>query len=148
MLAGGTYNSPTVLMRSGIGPADNLGTLGIPVAVDLPGVGRNLHDHPAVYVVHSGSESLKEQMADWAVSNFLPEEQTIAKLRSRFCTEAFDLHIYPESGPYAEDRTTWDFTLPVACMNAGGTRLAAAAIDRSDGHAGHRPQLPRRSGWA
>lgn len=148
VLAGGTYNSPTVLMRSGIGPADNLGALGITVAADLPGVGRNLHDHPAVYLVHAGSEALKEQMADWAGSNFLPEEQTIAKLRSRYCTEAFDLHIYPESGPYAEGRTTWDFTLPVACMTPearGSLRLrstdppAAPVIDHNylgdpDGH--------------
>ena len=35
-------------MRSGIGPADHLVELGIPVRVDLPGVGANLADHPAV----------------------------------------------------------------------------------------------------
>jgi choline dehydrogenase-like flavoprotein len=148
VLAGGTYNSPTILMRSGIGPEDNLRALGIDVVLDLPGVGRNLHDHPAVYVTHAGSEALKEQMAAWAESNFLPEEQTIAKLRSRYCTEGFDLHIYPESGPYAEGRTTWDFTIPVACMTPqarGSLRLrstdptASPLIDHNylgdpDGH--------------
>ncbi|NGO09247.1 hypothetical protein G5C60_16980 [Streptomyces sp. HC44] len=46
VLAAGAYGSPAVLLRSGIGPADHLRTLGIPVAVDLPGVGANLHDHP------------------------------------------------------------------------------------------------------
>ncbi|HET7055681.1 MAG TPA: GMC family oxidoreductase N-terminal domain-containing protein [Thermomicrobiales bacterium] len=115
-LAGGTYNSPAVLLRSGVGPADQLHALGIDVVADLPGVGQNLHDHPAVYLVHAGSETLKGQMASWAETHFLPEEQTIAKLRSSRCSEAFDLHIYPESGPYAEGRTTWDFTIPVACM--------------------------------
>lgn len=46
----------------------------------------------------------------------MPEEQTIAKLRSSRCTEAFDLHIYPEGGPYADGRSGWVFQVPVACM--------------------------------
>lgn len=50
ILAGGTYGSPTILLRSGIGPAEELAELGIEVAVDLPGVGRGLADHPAVDV--------------------------------------------------------------------------------------------------
>ena len=48
VLTAGTYGSPAILMRSGIGPADHLAELGIPVRVDLPGVGANLADHPAV----------------------------------------------------------------------------------------------------
>lgn len=48
VLAAGTYGSPAILMRSGIGPAQHLGSLGIGVHVDLPGVGANLADHPAV----------------------------------------------------------------------------------------------------
>lgn len=48
VLAAGAFCSPAILLRSGIGPADDLRALGIPVAVDLPGVGRNLHDHPGV----------------------------------------------------------------------------------------------------
>ncbi len=48
ILAAGTYGSPTILMRSGIGPAEHLGGLGINVQVDLPGVGANLADHPGV----------------------------------------------------------------------------------------------------
>ncbi|MBM3596438.1 MAG: glucose-methanol-choline oxidoreductase, partial [Alphaproteobacteria bacterium] len=35
----------TILMRSGIGPAEHLTSLGIPVIADLPGVGRNLQEH-------------------------------------------------------------------------------------------------------
>src|SRR5215468_149976 len=45
ILAGGTIGSPALLMRSGIGPADHLRSLGIAVRLDLPGVGANLHDH-------------------------------------------------------------------------------------------------------
>lgn len=45
VVAGGAIASPCLLMRSGVGPADELKALGIPVAADLPGVGGNLHDH-------------------------------------------------------------------------------------------------------
>ena len=47
--AGGIY-SPTLLMRSGIGPAGHLREVGIDVRHDLPGVGRNLSNHAIVFV--------------------------------------------------------------------------------------------------
>jgi choline dehydrogenase len=45
LLCGGAINSPQLLMLSGIGPADALLRLGIPVVQDAPGVGANLQDH-------------------------------------------------------------------------------------------------------
>jgi choline dehydrogenase-like flavoprotein len=50
VLCAGTYGSPPILMRSGVGPAAHLRELGIPVIADLPGVGANLADHPQVEV--------------------------------------------------------------------------------------------------
>ncbi|MEX2650349.1 MAG: choline dehydrogenase [Alphaproteobacteria bacterium] len=50
ILAGGTINSPQLLMLSGLGPAHDLRALGIEVTRDLPGVGANLHDHPDITV--------------------------------------------------------------------------------------------------
>ena len=52
ILCGGTVNSPQLLMLSGIGPADHLRSLGIPVVADLPGVGQNLQDHMIVPVAY------------------------------------------------------------------------------------------------
>lgn len=46
VLSAGTYGSPPILMRSGIGPAEHLQSVGIPVRLELPGVGANLSDHP------------------------------------------------------------------------------------------------------
>lgn len=53
ILSGGSYNSPQLLMLSGIGPAAHLQDKGIAVLHDLPGVGRNLSEHPRV-PVHFG----------------------------------------------------------------------------------------------
>jgi choline dehydrogenase-like flavoprotein len=50
VLSSGAIGSPEVLLRSGIGPAGELRPLGVPVAVDLPGVGKNLQDHIMVGV--------------------------------------------------------------------------------------------------
>ena len=48
ILSSGTYGSPTILMRSGIGPAEQLREVGVEVQVDLPGVGASLADHAGV----------------------------------------------------------------------------------------------------
>jgi choline dehydrogenase-like flavoprotein len=48
ILSGGVFNSPQLLMLSGIGDAQDLREVGIASQVHLPGVGRNLQDHPAV----------------------------------------------------------------------------------------------------
>ncbi len=45
LLCAGVINSPAILMRSGIGSADELAKLGLSPQVDLPAVGQNLHDH-------------------------------------------------------------------------------------------------------
>ena len=50
VLAAGTYASPVILARSGIGPAAELRALGIAPVADLPGVGSNLADHPLVSI--------------------------------------------------------------------------------------------------
>ena len=52
IVCGGAFNSPQLLMLSGIGPRAELEKAGIPVRVDLAGVGRNLQDRYEVGVVH------------------------------------------------------------------------------------------------
>jgi choline dehydrogenase len=52
VLSAGAIGSPQILQLSGVGDAAQLRALGIPVAADLPGVGRSLQDHLAVHVQH------------------------------------------------------------------------------------------------
>ena len=50
ILSSGAIASPQLLMLSGVGPADHLREMGIPVVHELPGVGQNLRDHPNIRV--------------------------------------------------------------------------------------------------
>jgi choline dehydrogenase len=58
IVCAGAYNSPQLLMLSGIGPAAHLQSLGINVVRDLPGVGRNLQDHVMVPVAYSCTQPI------------------------------------------------------------------------------------------
>jgi 5-(hydroxymethyl)furfural/furfural oxidase len=50
IVCAGAIHSPAILLRSGIGPADNLAALHIPLLADRPGVGGNLMEHPSIAV--------------------------------------------------------------------------------------------------
>jgi choline dehydrogenase len=52
ILSGGAFNTPQLLMLSGIGPVEELRKHAIPVRVDLPGVGKNLQDRYEIGVVN------------------------------------------------------------------------------------------------
>jgi choline dehydrogenase len=56
ILCGGAYNSPQLLMLSGVGPAEHLTLREIEVLVDHPAVGENLSDHAATYTVYTTPE--------------------------------------------------------------------------------------------
>ena len=58
VLSAGAVGSPHLLLLSGVGPAAQLEALGIPVVHDTPGVGRNLKDHPKVYVTWEVGDGL------------------------------------------------------------------------------------------
>ena len=61
ILAGGSINSPQVLLLSGVGPAADLRTLGIPVVADRTGVGQHLQDHLEVYIQHRSLQPVSMQ---------------------------------------------------------------------------------------
>ncbi|MBB5509100.1 GMC family oxidoreductase [Paraburkholderia atlantica] len=52
VLSAGALQSPAMLMRAGIGDARQLVAMGIPCVADVPGVGRNLQDHPSLTFCH------------------------------------------------------------------------------------------------
>ena len=70
ILSAGAFQSPQLLMLSGIGPADTLRSVGIPVKKELPGVGQNLQDH-----LFSGVSSLSSQRGSSANFHLKPLNQ-------------------------------------------------------------------------
>jgi choline dehydrogenase len=58
VVSAGSVDSPRLLMHSGIGDAAELGRLDIPVAQHLPGVGKNLHDHPLASLVFEAEQPI------------------------------------------------------------------------------------------
>jgi choline dehydrogenase len=99
VLAAGSYGSPAILLRSGIGEPEALAPHRIAPVHDLAGVGRNLHDHPLVELDFAGSSALGDALAAAAATRFVPEEQTLGKLRSSRASGPYDLHLIPVAAP-------------------------------------------------
>ncbi len=56
----GAFGSPMLLIRSGVGPEDHLSEFGIPIVRHLPGVGRNLRNHPVAGVMFRDAAKLRK----------------------------------------------------------------------------------------
>ena len=132
VVCAGAYGSPALLLRSGVGPAGELAAVGVEPAVDLPGVGRNLHDQPCAEVWYEGSGELAEMMERrQAETGWRPDEQVIAKFPSAGCRQGFDMHIYPVGG-YRQDHSRWYWFLGTACLtplSRGSVRLTGPGLE-------------------
>ncbi|WP_159500747.1 GMC family oxidoreductase [Microbacterium sp. 18062] len=127
VLAGGAYNSPTVLLRSGVGPYAQLAPLGIPLVQHLPGVGENLHDQPFLLMSFEGSDAMSARMDAARSAGWAPDEQAMGKAASSVETEAFDLHFLPYSPTHRGDLTRWSIgTSALLPRSRGHVRLRSA----------------------
>ncbi len=96
VLAAGAYHSPAVLLRSGVGPKDELCALGIEPVVDLPGVGKHLLDHACVALNYVGRPGLVNELR--ALTHH-PDEQTVGRARSSVCDDGpYDIHVFMVAG--------------------------------------------------
>ncbi len=90
VLCSGAIASPQLLMLSGIGPAQHLQSLGIPVVKDMPGVGQNLRDHPLVPV----RVRVKD---DFHLDPTAPRIQTVLRYTATGSNARNDMQIFPSS---------------------------------------------------
>ncbi|KAJ5901627.1 GMC oxidoreductase [Penicillium taxi] len=85
IISGGTYCSPTILLRSGIGPKSELENHSIPCIVDLPGVGKNLMDHLIVFMFYETEKSgLTNDLHVYHDSNFEKTYQLYKEKKTGF----------------------------------------------------------------
>jgi choline dehydrogenase-like flavoprotein len=113
ILSAGAIQSPQLLLLSGIGPADELREAGVGTRHDLPGVGRNLQDHPFVTVLWEvsdqqtlyGADGLK-QLAEWALRRSGPLTSSVAEVvafvRTRAGLPAADVQLHMGAAYYED----------------------------------------------
>ena len=90
IISAGALHTPTVLQRSGIGPASLLNSAGIPVVLDLPGVGSNLQDHSGPPVTWNYTRPYK----------FFPLPSDIANNATFKANATAAFNQTPSQGPY------------------------------------------------
>lgn len=95
VLSTGVYGSPMILLRSGIGPADHLREVRIPVRLDRPGVGENLHDHAGTHVRYEPGPVGHDAIGDDVRSGRLAQSQVILRAKPRAGEVAYELHLLP-----------------------------------------------------
>lgn len=113
VLAAGAYFTPGILNRSGYGDASDLAALGIPVVQHLPGVGRNLLDHPFAIGVIDG------RIRPDAVFGQKLQGQAMVRSRSAGSVE-IDCHVY-DAQYFDEEVGDWVISMAVSMVNARST---------------------------
>ena len=108
VLCAGGLASPQLLLLSGVGPAEHLRGMGIPVVLDSPGVGKNLRDHPMALIEMEPREGV-------ALSEEIPRIQT----GLRYTAEGSDL------------RNDMQITLTSYAGAGGGDPIAGASRSRN-----------------
>ncbi|MFG2049429.1 GMC family oxidoreductase [Micromonospora sp. NPDC048935] len=106
ILAAGSIGSPSILMRSGVGPAEDLTRLGIDVVVNRPGVGAVLIDHPrtgAFMVPEPGTFDTTDAFLQTIVRTTAPGSDKFNDLQY-YMINHFDLTLFPELQMLAADK--------------------------------------------
>lgn len=144
ILCGGAYNSPQLLMLSGVGPAEHLAMREIELLLDQPAVGENLGDHPASYTVFTTPEPESlllalepEAMAEFEASQTGPFASNLAEsggfARVGDGAEAPDvqfhvapIHIVEEGMGDPQAHGVWVCSCLLTAEGRGSVRLASA----------------------
>jgi choline dehydrogenase-like flavoprotein len=113
VLSAGAIGSPHILLLSGVGSAEELRAAGVEVRHDLPGVGRNLQDHPFVTMIWEVSDQQTlygadkpKPLAEWLLRRSGPLSSTVAEVfaftRTRGGLPAADIQFHMGAA-YFED---------------------------------------------
>jgi choline dehydrogenase len=111
IVCAGAIGTPRLLLLSGIGPADELRTLGISPACDLPGVGENLQDHPVAKATYQATAQLPASRHNHG--------EAYAVIPGALTEHAPDLQVFPLLRPVA---------VPGHPVPPSGFALAGAAM--------------------
>tara|TARA_R110002049_G_scaffold4601_5_gene32044 strand:- start:69771 stop:71192 length:1422 start_codon:yes stop_codon:yes gene_type:complete len=121
ILSAGAIASPTILMRSGIGPSEILADHSIRMRIDSPGVGENLCDHlimPVVFALPDRqrfpSQWTSRQVARWQTVRTGPLASNLAECGGLFADNQIQIHVTPTHYlTYPSDRAAAAMTIGV-----------------------------------
>jgi choline dehydrogenase len=113
ILSAGSIQSPQLLLLSGVGSADDLRAVGVDVRHDLPGVGRNLQDHPFVSLIWEVSDhntlygaDKPKPLAEWVLRRTGPLTSSVAEVvafvRTRPGLPAADIQFHMGAAYYED----------------------------------------------
>lgn len=122
ILCCGAFDTPKLLLLSGIGPADHLLEVGLPIRHHLPGVGENLLDHPEGVINWEASRPVpKETSQLWELGLFAHTQSGLdaPDLMYHFGTEPFDINTVPLG--YPTTKNGFALTPNVARAKSQGT---------------------------
>jgi choline dehydrogenase len=124
ILCAGAIDSPRLLLLSGIGPAQELSDVGIDPVVDLPGVGRNLHDHLLMGVLWEAAQAVPPPEYNLAESSmFLRSNPSLAVPDLHFMC----IHVPFHLPTFAVAEGAWTIAVGLVRPASRGTlRLASA----------------------
>ncbi|MEI9983942.1 MAG: GMC family oxidoreductase [Aliidongia sp.] len=129
ILSLGAINTPRVLMQSGIGDADHLKAVGIPVTENLPAVGANLHDHVAFGCVWAASDAELPKA---------PRSQTASFWKTDLALDSPDAFAYSRGGPAISPEnaagrslpaSTWSLVVGLRLQGRGRIRLTGTGVE-------------------
>ena len=156
ILSAGAYQSPQILLLSGVGPADDLALVGIPCAHELP-VGQGLQDHPSTWITYTTNEASllsaesEENLGLLTTEGRGPLTSNFAESGGFFRTddglEAPDIQLhqipilFPEAG--AGEILVDGWALSACLLRPDEHRLRQAALPRPHRQAADPAQLPR-----
>lgn len=133
VVSSGTYNTPSILMRSGVGPAEHLKSLGIDVVVDAPGMGQNLMEHPVMFNLYAAHPPVGELGAMYQiVLSVKTDDSEEVDYDLQLCpTGVVPTEALPASfvEPVDNHPTGWDMIMFASCIqptSRGSVRLASA----------------------
>ena len=120
VLSAGALGSPQILMLSGVGPADHINQMGIPLKLDSPGVGQNLRDHPQI-------STTWRTKSDFRQDPLAPKIQVNLKFTCEGSKWRNDMFIHPLSCATQEGVYLISNTQPIGISMISALYLAESA---------------------
>ncbi len=123
VLAAGAFNSPQLLLLSGIGPAAELDAVGVPVRHELPGVGKNLQDHLNVNILQRARRGVTLDSKGRGLGPLLPTLQFLMSRSGPATSNVAEAGAFVRSGPGAATPDIQYHFIPLQVVDHARTLL-------------------------